>query len=200
MSTNMLEKDEEILWQSKINVKFQTMIFFISLVIFIIGIGILIEISKYITSSDVQVDVFFLVISSLVVLSITGIPLTGICYGIYIWVIIKYSKRSYFATNNKIVDKREKKEYIEYFTFEYSKINKIEIRSISLFKKNGVSIRIFPKFNSADPYEWSFQFFKDTGVKLPKRLEGRFHVLFNASDYESLLGILEKYQVQIIIK
>lgn len=197
MSIDMQEKDEEILWQSNGKLYFQAITFLISSVVLVIGIVTDGFFSKLLFSD------FYLIMVGIYLfgVAIKLVPVFVIIYTIINWLFAKsLGTVEYFATNKKIVDKSEKKEYIEYFAFEYSKINKIKIQPSFFFKKRGVSIIIFPKFNSTGPLEWRFQFFKDRGVKVPKRLEERYHVLYNVSDYKPLLKILEQYHVKIINK
>ncbi len=196
----MMEKDEEILWQSKINLKFNFIILLIWLVVLVIGIIIDGFILNIVRTPNISIEIFLLVILILIILLITGVPLMGILYPIVIWSFIKIEPRSYFATNNKIAEKRENKEYDEYYTFEYSKIDRIEIKPVLFLKDKVAIIRIFPDFNSNGDFEWRFQFFKEQGVKLPQRLLGNYFSLYNVSDYEPLLKILEQNHVKIINK
>jgi len=194
MSIDMLEKDEEILWQSSMKFYFQTITFLISSVVLVISI-----VTDVFFNTHLDFDMFGILIISLL---ITGFSLFGIIYTILNWLFAKSSDTiEYFATNKKIVDKREKKEYIEYFTFEYSKIKKIKVRQSGFFKKRNVSIIVFPKYKPTSPFEWRFRFFKEQGVKLPQRLfQESYHVLLHVSDYEPLLKILEQHHVKIIYK
>jgi len=194
MSIDELEKDEKILWQSNMKFYFQTITFLISSVTLVISIVIDVFII-----SRLIFDMFVILTISIL---ITSFSFFGIIYTLFNWLIPKSSDTiEYFATNNKIVERCEKKEYIEYFTFEYSKIKKIKVRQSGFFKKRNVSIIVFPKYKPTSPFEWRFRFFKEQGVKLPQRLfQESYHVLLHVSDYEPLLKILEQHHVKIIYK
>lgn len=202
MALIMQNNNEEILWQSKISLKFQIIIFFISSVVLVIGILSEMVIRKLISSIQTQ-EIFFILlvfVHILITFLTIGLPLVGILYSIFMWISINYISTSYFGTKTKIVDKRIHKEYVEYFTFEYSKINKIEIQLVRFLKDKVAKIRIFPKLDTANPFKWKYRIFKEQGVKLPLRLQRNYHLLYNVSNYKPLLEILEQNHVKIIYK
>jgi len=193
----MIEKDEEIHWQSKISPKFQEIIILISLPISIIGIIM----ANIIFRSSSSFDFIFLsAITLFIAFFIIIFPLFGVISSIIIWLGIIHDQRSFFATNKKIVDKSENQKYSEYYAFEYSKIDKIEIKKVLFLKDEVAKIRIFPKFDATSPIEWRFRISKEKGVKIPQRLQRSYHVLYNVFDYKPLLKILEQNHVKIIKK
>jgi len=197
ISKVMLEKDEEILWRSTPKFYFQTITFLISLAVVVFSIVTGLPFNRLLYS-DFDILLALLFIISLL---ITVLSFFGIIYTTLNWLFAKSSDTiEYFATNKKIVEKCENKEYIEYFTFEYSKIIKIEIQRSFFFKKRGVCIRIFPEFNRLSPYDWKYHIFKGSGVKVPQPLKEAYHVLYSVSDYEPLFKLLEKNHVKIIDK
>ncbi len=202
MSIDMVEKNKEMLWQLNVKLYFRLILFLISSMVLVIGILFQDFFRKF---SDYPTGLFGFLLMGLFGMSailLLGLPLAGFTLALIDWLAGKSlgGKITYFATHDNIIDKREKKEYIEYFIFEYSNINKIEIKPRFFFKKRGVLIRIFPEFNLSNTIEWSFKFFKEHGVKVPQLFEGDYHVLYNVSNYKPLLKILEQNHVKIIKK
>ncbi|MHA1375186.1 MAG: hypothetical protein ACTSR7_12945 [Promethearchaeota archaeon] len=201
MSINTLENDEEILWQSNIKLYFPIILFLFSSIVLVIGILSNDFFNKF---RDYPPGPFGMLLMGLVVLTnimLLGLPSAGIILAILLWSFAKSEGSiSYIATNKSIIDKREKKEYFEYFTFDYSQILKIEIHPRIFFKKRGVSIRIFLIFNSAYNFDWSYKLFKESGMNIPQHRDIEYHVLYNVSNYEPLLEILEQNHVKIIKK
>jgi len=201
MSINTLENDEEILWQSNIKLYFPIILFLFSSVVLVIGILSNDFFNKF---RDYPPGPFGMLLMGLVILTniiLLGGPPAGIIVAILLWSFAKSEGSiSYLATNKSIIDKREKKEYFEYFTFDYSQILKIEIHPRIFFKKRGVSIRIFPIINPAYNVDWSYKLFKESGMNIPQHGDMICHELYNISDYESLLEILEQHHVKIIYK
>jgi len=101
----MLEKDEEILWNSKVDLKYQAIIFFISSVVLVIGILSEMVIRKFISSIQTQEIFFILLVFAHISMSILTIslPLVGILYSIFMWISINYISTSYFGTKTKII-------------------------------------------------------------------------------------------------
>jgi len=201
MSINTLENDEEILWQSNIKLYFPIMLFLFSSVVLVIGILSNDFFNKF---RDYPPGPFGMLLMGLVILTniiLLGGPPAGIIVAILLWLFAKSEGSiSYLATNKSIIDKREKKEYFEYFTFVYSKILKIEIHPRIFFKKRGVSIRIFPIINPDCNFDWSYKLFKESGMNIPQHGDMKYHVLYNVSNYELLLKILEQHHVELIYK
>ena len=131
MSIDMLEKDEEMLWQSKAKLYFQTIAFLISLLVLVIGLLT----NGFFNNLRYSEYNIFNGLIHIIGIAIIIFPLFGIISTIINWLTGKSlgSSISYFATNNRIIDKREKKEYSEYFTFDYSKIIKIEVHPSFFF-------------------------------------------------------------------
>ena len=198
MSLYMLENDEEILWQSRSSSKFQVIVFLISMLVLAVDISLLIIIWEI--KNSIGSNLPFMIGYSLFAVLGGGLPSTGIIYAIFMWLAIKYPPITYMATHNRLVDKTEKREYDEYCTFEYSKIDKIEIKPVLFLKDKVALIRIFPKSKSTDPLEWRFQFYKKQGVKVPQLLKWSYHFWYNVDNFTPIVKILEKHQIKLIFK
>jgi hypothetical protein len=196
MLIEILEKDEEVLWQSTISLKPQKFLIILSLIVLIICIVTYIIIAYGNLFPDISNRDLFLLI--LTVIDILILSFSGFVILYTLLNLFGYSRIFYYATNKRIIRKVDGKEYNEYNTIDYTNIKYINIRPVLLSFHKNVDVVIFPDFENAGDLDWRVQYFKESDVKVPQRLDptiSRF-LLYHISDQRNLFKVLKQNNIK----
>lgn len=197
MFAEILEKDEEILWQSSISLQPQKFLFFISLIILIFGVIIDVLIFQYLPIPNTYIGFLLAITLDLIFIIFPGVSASGIFLALS--NLFEQSHTSYLVTNEKIIKKIDGNEYNEYYSLNYTDIKYVDVRPVLLSFKKNVNVEIIPDFKRVGHLDWTGHYFKKSDIKVLRRLDLAINSfqLCHISDHEDLFKMLRQNHIEI---